>query len=607
MKAKSRFEIVSKTQDLKAVPPLPKLVLRIGITGHRPNNLHDEDIEAIRTRIQMVLTFIRDTLDTLQLNATDSVYSEDASVLRLISPLAEGSDRLFVEAANCLGGRFDLQCPLPFAQEEYENDFVSEQSRTQFRNFLSNATAVLELDGSPNMQRRDQAYEAVGRMVLNHSDVVIAVWDGVESNQRGGTSQMIGEATRLSVPVIWIESSGQHDVKARPSGRDEWLAWKDAVVELPKRFVTLVTPPLKAQGSGKRAKPDLRSVYFLERRRSLCLAVLWKLFVRFGAIRRTKGRVSSETQTVLPTEIAAQIDSAFGPHFESADRLATYYANVYRSAFVFNYWMSANAVLFAFMGIAAREHELARTLFGITEIAIIVGIIFVTLLGTKRRWHERGIEYRLLAEYLRQAHFLMTLGQAPVSPIRLSAQIYYGDPRNTWMYWHLRALVRQAGMIRARFDGSYLEDVKSFLHSEGLKGQMMYHEESAERFKTLNHRVHLLGIVLFILAFGAASLHLFIRGEQWPLTMLTIVGPAFGASLAAIRSQGEFERLTKRSRSTSSQLSFLAGQLEALLLRDNDLYSQKLSDIAIQSAEVMIKDVLDWRTVVRDKPLDWPS
>jgi hypothetical protein len=540
----------------------------------------------------------------------DSVYSNKASVLRLISPLAEGSDRLFVEAAaNCLSSRFDLQCPLPFAQEEYENDFDSEQSRTQFRKLLSTASAVLELDGSPKMEERDQAYEAVGRMVLSHSDVVIAVWDGIESNQRGGTSQMIGEAARLGIPIIWIESKGQHTVQVKTSKGDDWLAWEDAVVELPKTFVTLVIPPSAAQDFWKRGKPDLRKVYFSERIRPLRLAVLWKLFVKFGAISRRTLRVSSQTPAVLPPEIAAQIDAALGTHYETADRLANYYANVYRSAFVFNYWMSASAVLFAFLGHAASQHESARVIFvlGIAEIAIIVGIIFVTWLGTRRRWHERWIEYRLLAEYLRQTHFLMALGHASVSPLRFSPQIHYGDPRGTWMYWHLQALVRQAGIIRARFNGSYLEKVRRFLDSESLKGQINYHEANAERFKILNHRLHRLGIVLFILAFAAASLHFFRHSDSWALTILTIVGPAFGASLAAIRSQGEFERLIRISRATSSQLRFLAERLTTLPLHDSNLSSQRLCDIAVRTAEVMVRDVLDWRTLVQDKPLDWPS
>ena len=88
------------------------------------------------------------------------------------------------------------------------------------------------------------------------------------------------------------------------------------------------------------------------------------------------------------------------------------------------------------------------------------------------------------------------------------------------------------------------------------------------------------------------------------LATISIVGPAVGGALAAIRSQGEFERLTKRSWAMSSQLRRLYDELKALKFRDGGLASLSLADLGVRSAQLMIEEVLDWRIVVQEKPLD---
>jgi hypothetical protein len=588
-------------------PPYARLALRIGVTGHRPNNLKSAKSGLLHRQIHAVLEYLRAA--TFQLHKKEhSGYRSDPPVLRVISPLAEGSDRLVAEVAKASAYEFELQCPLPFAIAEYESDFQADESRAEFRKLLSMATAVLELDGShETTERRDQSYEAVGRMVLNQSDVVIAIWDGEKTDLRGGTSQIMDEASRLGIPLIWIDSKTPHAISLKLEQDEDWLDWKNGAARLFDKLENLLMqPPQPVPKESKKIKPDLRKAYFKEPRRRWKSVFLWKLFRDVMVFRLHVARVEPGSPARLPQAMHDQIESALGLHFAWADQLANYYADVYRSAFVFNYLMSACAVLFAFLGYVLHENQPA---FNIAEVLIILAIIVVTLFGTKRRWHERWIDYRLLAEQLRQARFLMALGRVSVSVPRLPAHISYGDPRHSWMYWHLRALLREAGMITARFDARYLETVKDSLNENGIKAQIRYHEPNAERLEKVNHRLHHLGIILFLSAFIAAFLHFFIHEEEHRpvLTLITIVGPAFGAALAAIRSQGEFDRLTKRSQAMTAQLKRVSHQLDRLTLDDGDLSSLKLSEIAINGAQLMVDEVLDWRIVFQERPLDWPS
>ena len=66
---------------------------------------------------------------------------------------------------------------------------------------LDAAETVWELGGS----RRDApgAYAAVGAAVLEHSDLLLAIWDGEEARGRGGTAEVV-QAAAYRMPVVWI-------------------------------------------------------------------------------------------------------------------------------------------------------------------------------------------------------------------------------------------------------------------------------------------------------------------------------------------------------------------------------------------------------------------
>jgi hypothetical protein len=76
-------------------PPKPRLTLRVGITGHRPNKLDDRAVKRIGPQLTEVFAAIdKAAADILRDNA--AVYAEDAPVIRLISGFAEGADQMAV-------------------------------------------------------------------------------------------------------------------------------------------------------------------------------------------------------------------------------------------------------------------------------------------------------------------------------------------------------------------------------------------------------------------------------------------------------------------------------------------------------------------------------
>jgi hypothetical protein len=200
--------------------------VNVGVTGHRWNHLRHADLEALRASV-------RGALERLAAAAP-------GQPLRLVSPLAEGADRIAAEEAAALG--WQLQGALPFAQAEYEKDFATAESRRQFRRLLERAAKVDELRGSRDSRdSRDSAYTAVGRLVLDSSDVLLAVWDGESARGEGGTAQMVREASERGIPVVWIPSQPPHEPRLLMPGAISRLS-PEALADLGARFAKPVRP-----------------------------------------------------------------------------------------------------------------------------------------------------------------------------------------------------------------------------------------------------------------------------------------------------------------------------------------------------------------------------
>lgn len=138
--------------------------------------------------------------------------AREEAFLVAVSSLAEGADRIFASEALALD--CPLICPLPFPQGEFEQDFVppaalEPDSLSHFRALLQQARSgpgltLLELSGL----RADAsaAYEAAAHMMLDQSQLLIAVWDGGKSAGRGGTVETLRVALGRGLPVLWLQA-----------------------------------------------------------------------------------------------------------------------------------------------------------------------------------------------------------------------------------------------------------------------------------------------------------------------------------------------------------------------------------------------------------------
>jgi hypothetical protein len=111
----------------------------------------------------------------------------------LLTPLAEGADRVAAEEALASG--IKLVVPLPMGQAEYERDFITAESLAAFRRLLRQAATQVEITNDSQEKQltkegeaRARRYAAVGDYIARKSHVLILLWDGKDNQKLGGTA-----------------------------------------------------------------------------------------------------------------------------------------------------------------------------------------------------------------------------------------------------------------------------------------------------------------------------------------------------------------------------------------------------------------------------------
>lgn len=150
--------------------------MKIGITGHQ----HFSDAAA-----------------TEWVHASIETQLRDRRPLIGISCLAVGADQVFAECVLALGGT--LEVILPF--EGYEKT-LEVKERGQFATLLGAATRVVVLGGQRD---NEEAYFAAGKKVVEESELIVAVWNHLPAEGKGGTADVVAYAASLRRPIICID------------------------------------------------------------------------------------------------------------------------------------------------------------------------------------------------------------------------------------------------------------------------------------------------------------------------------------------------------------------------------------------------------------------
>lgn len=603
----------------KQPPPLQKAI-RVGVTGHR--NLSPYDMENLSRSIREVLRTIREAMISSPLTPNSKV--DEPFVTSLLSPIAAGSDQLVAEIALEL--EYKLFCPLPLPKDEYSSDFVDDpDSQGLFHKLIQQADSVLELDGT---EGRPAAYETVGRFIIAHSDVLIAVWDGQAARGIGGTAQIVSEALDEKKIVIIIPPQRPDDYHIANVNSTSEEAQTRAIERSVFRLLVPWEPSNVHDINGNESsnvstsqnnhlKNQLSDYEAFCSEKPFVDRLSWRLGI--GSIWCAAWRefigVFKEKDTSLPHGTSQHADIfAFGRvnyegHYQWADQLANYYAAMYRSTFLLNYFLGAMAV---FMALLTFTIKFAALPLVVIELACITTILVAHKIGKTKRWHERAVNYRILAEMLRQMTFLSPVGITlpfanPPAHSRDKA-----DLRTTWMHWHFSTIVRAAGIPKAELSPQLLINYRDYIVNEWIAPQIDYHKRNAKQLGNALQYCEKWANFLFLATALACLLHLILHWiihEHWISDWLILLAaglPAWAAAIHGIRSQGEFERLSERSKSMHLRLEELQNEINKTNMTGTLLIPKAALDFSRIAASEMLDEVNDWQVLYRAHTIPLP-
>jgi hypothetical protein len=647
-------------------PTPPAARLSIGVTGHRGGNMA---FTANRAAVETVLAELFTAID-----AVTAAEPMPPAPTRLHCLLADGVDQ--IAASGALSRGWELVAPLPFgkalniainAQPETAEDARALLNGVEAMNPATQASAAAIRDLSERAQlfelaERDsmiaqlflakmddpanlgkaQNFSAqsaeraalAGRVMIEQSDIIIGVWNGVTSSLGGGTGHTIAAALDMGAAVVWVNA---HDPKA-------WtiLRAPESLAALPTKpsadrmelLAGLVRAALRPPNGGLRAgiaalrseawHPHSNRWWTGYRRIEALFGGDGKPFRSLQQIYQTPENVANcsgaaviAAAKALPGSdklFNARLDDGVLRHYAWSDGISAHLSDSYRGGMIANFLLSASAVVvsIAYQPFATSN---AKWMFAGIEFLLLSAILMITWLGGKHRWHGRWFETRRVAEYFRHAPILLLLGVA-----RPPGRWPKGSDTD-WPEYYARAGLRAMGLPQVAITPAYLRAALSGLLDAHVVSQRDYHlakaakltnvHDNLDRFSSRLFQLAVISVALYLGLEGAATLSLI--PEDWPkkasyaFTFLGVTLPTLGAAIAGMRYFGDFERFAAISEVTAEKLDAVHARLSLLLNAPDDaLDYARASELAHTADDIVVSEIENWQAVFGGKHITVP-
>jgi hypothetical protein len=578
-------------------------VFAIGVTGHRKEMLEPSSLLTLHERLRTVLARLAEKASDAHA-ANRQFFSSDSPRLLFVSPLADGADQMAAEVALELG--FELHAVLPFGRDRYRASIADDPSRERLDALISRATCALELpgDGAEDLD----AYVMAGRATIAHSDLIVAVWDGLPPRGRGGTGEVVQLAHERGTPIVHILPNSPDETTIR------WTAFEPNVitgVDDPSNIrpfdeesagavvSAILAPPPDAQ---ERA---FLSTFLSERLRPIRPRIEYPLLLAAAGvarIRRHHWRADLSSQMTRAewqsySDACERAQAATAPlgrleqSYDWADSLAAHFAQSFRSGHVFNFVFGALAV---FLGTANLILPQWAIFLEVGLFLAVLAIIANTWAANRRQWHRRWLDYRQLAERLRPMRSLKVLAVAAPDPPGTTAN----PVPQRWIEWYATRTWQAIGCPAGRMDPLRLTVLSETIAEREVQPQVDYHRRAAVQLGRLNHRLVVLGYSVFTLALlsSAFLVTAFAVAPDWVhrnyhwFTVISATLPAIGTAIVGIRVQGDHSASAVRSQQTSIVLEHVAQRLRA-----ESISLVRAADLTEQGARAMLADLDEWR------------
>ena len=359
------------------------IFLTVGITGHR--DLRGEEVADIETRVSAFFRGLMEDFPDLP--------------LQLLTPLAEGADQLAARVALSQG--IPIVAILPMEQAEYERDFESATRLAEFRSLLARASQVITLPRplkskpsalADEKKDRKRQYAQLGIFISNHCQVLLALWDGKQGQDVGGTGQVV-----------------RYHLTAVMEGFEEDPSAATLLAENENDLVHhVVCSRDRPDGDPEAGLEALQGVWFCSRnggaRTREIPAAYHTLLESLQQFERDYAEHDVECDqnkcSLLDDSPSLEIPSGASLTdrlFQRADGLAIHYQNRVKLSLRSTYGLAG---LMGLVFLLYSEYDDQRFLVLGFLVLFFSGVV-LHIIGSRRQWHRKYLDYRALAEGLR--------------------------------------------------------------------------------------------------------------------------------------------------------------------------------------------------------------
>ena len=327
-----------------------KIPVIVGVTGHR--DIRKTDLPELENSVREQLRNIREACPHSQ--------------VKLLCSLAEGGDTLCARVARELG--IPIIASLPFEADEFRKDF-SGQALQELNELLKEAeTVIVTPETEPKIEKdRDHYYRQNGIYVASHCHILLALWDGCDPEPNGcGTASAVYFA-------LEGDYASPYSSSIRPKGNTE--------------VIHIYTPRSSGGPGGPGKSGEVRLL---------------------GDPEKTKDILQKTDEfNRLAEENNAPADPVLGAVWSNADSLSIKYAEK----------VGKLLMLLAFFGTGISFSFLMYDEAELHWMLIFCGIMLILAMFfsrrcSKGRFHNRYIEFRVLAETERIRAYLQLAGSA---------------------------------------------------------------------------------------------------------------------------------------------------------------------------------------------------
>lgn len=595
-------------------PPRMRLILHVGIVSLNPPL---EPLSRVTGEINKFLEELKKVLTSAH-QAADGLYTSEIPLIRVISSLANPTEWAIVNKAIGMG--CEHQGVIPFSLEEYKSSlgFPHEELRC-LETAVNGSSALFSLGRSRSDERA--SLSEVHRKIILHSDLlfVLARKQSFEDSPIFIKSVLSQEIQGSEPLIICFNDDIQCEIFARRG-----VEGKDLESIIAERVQEITNPFHSTQEGGRKTRKEHLD-YFTEKPVRWNFGFMYKAFVdlilwkiprlqwRFGDFEAisSEGWNREWTTSDLPKEVKQKIHKSLSPHYAWSDNLSIYYANLYRTTYLSRYVFSMVAIIGIAIGFYGSE-SIQHLGFAMQFVSVAI-ILLLAYLSRKFSWHERYLDYRLLAERIRHLRFLSLIGEVNYTS---SISGFNALEEAQWVNWHVRNIARGDGLLNATMTTDYLKSVKDFFREKEIGDQVEFYRGNSLNFRLISYRLEKIGMWSFYIGFMAilSRVGVYIYGYSFGLldsstvkmtkkllNEASLIFPALGPFFLGIKSQGEFARLAKRYEGMVLKLKDISRQFDEL----KEISAENIGKIMQHSNQFMMEEVSDWRILLKARAISF--